>query len=398
MIVIAFIPLTLVSCSTKTGVHGRDAAADTNSVPWSQLHGNASKNALGVGSGCKGVKAWSLKAVDGDHHFGDIAVGENNTLYCWAGPELAAIDGSTGSKKWGVICDPRFGIGGCPAVSPDGNIVYARQGGNLYAVASTTGAKLWEKINIKAGSPPAVGDDGSVVVRTQGGLIALDGRSGAQKWSCMSAPSGFICSPTIGPDGTVYVINDMETVCAFDGRTGSKKWERKDRSSYYVSSTPVLGLYGLLYLRLGSGDLAALDSKTGEKRWIASLGKCESEPGVGPDGTVYAGASDGLRALDGKTGAQKWTSAGLYDTTIMPVVVAADGTVFAVQMFDLSAFDGKTGARRTDFIPPTHTVLGAQGMSVTATDSFSNSVSPTIGSDGTIYMLTMGGNDIYALR
>mgnify|MGYP001959616909 CR=1 FL=1 len=275
------------------------------------------------------------------------------------------------------------------------------------ATAQKPGSVLWEfETGSSISSPPVIGVDGTVYIggsnitkfgssgwSFNGVLYALNGKTGSKKWE---SKTGHIirASPTIGPDGTVYVgskVGSQEfNVHALDGKTGAKKWEFSNSVGGWMESACAIGKDGAIYfgVTIGlKGKVYCLDRKTGTKKWDFETGaEVKSSPVIGYDGTVYVGSLDKkIYALDGASGLKKWefyTGNYLYSSP----AIGADGTIFlgsyARKIYSL---DGKTGAKKWEF---------KTGYPI----SFS---SPAIGSDGIIYIgtgSTWGGRKVYALE
>lgn len=147
-----------------------------------------------------------------------------------------------------------------------------------------------------------------------------------------------------------------------------------------VSSAPVVGANGLVYLASWNNRVYALDGANGALKWKFAAPKMfNASPAVGTDGTVYAGAYDGvLYALDGATGARKWQFATRALLNAAPSVSAAGDTVYVGgydrSIYSLAAKDGAVKWR---------TSVGAA------------SSSPAVGKSGTVYV---GADQIYALK
>lgn len=147
-----------------------------------------------------------------------------------------------------------------------------------------------------------------------------------------------------------------------------------------ISSAPVFGANGFVYLASWNSRIYALDAATGALKWKFSAPRMfNASPAVGADGTVYAGAYDGkVYALDGMTGAKKWTFATRSLLNEAPAVSAPGDTVY-VGGYDRSvyALAAKDGALKW------RTPVGAAASS------------PALGEDGTVYV---GADKIYALQ
>ena len=113
-------------------------------------------------------------------------------------------------------------------------------------------------------------------------------------------------SPTIGPDGTIYVTSHEGSLFAINP-AGKIQWAFKtgDRSW----STPAIAQDGTIYIGSDDDHLYAVKSD-GALKWKLRLGDCDPKgfgpessrcdvdggPTIGPDGTIYVGG-DGVHAV-----------------------------------------------------------------------------------------------------
>ncbi|MFA5877592.1 MAG: PQQ-binding-like beta-propeller repeat protein [Candidatus Paceibacterota bacterium] len=154
-----------------------------------------------------------------------------------------------------------------------------------------------------------------------------------------------------------------------------KKWKfvAKDISS------PVIGTDGCIYL-LGSGLLYAINPD-GTKKWEIVTGG-GSGPAIGADGTVYC-AGDGVYAIN-PDGTQKWVF-GLTESTedwsfsFYSPAIGPDGTIYVEQD---SSFRNAIYSSSLYAINPD----GTKKWEIQNND-LSDHITPTIGSDGTIFFI-----------
>ncbi|MBS2024055.1 MAG: choice-of-anchor D domain-containing protein [Deltaproteobacteria bacterium] len=99
-----------------------------------------------------------------------------------------------------------------------------------------------------------------------------------------------ISSPTVGPDGTVY-IGFADGLYAIDPSSGGKvKWGVGMASVY---SSPAVSKDGTIYVGSSDGYLYAV-TPAGSVRWqYKTKGQVNSSPAIGADGTIYAMSDDG---------------------------------------------------------------------------------------------------------
>lgn len=204
----------------------------------------------------------------------------------------------------------------------------------------------------------------------------------------IKTPEPLSSSPTIGPDGTVYIGSHDGKLYAVSA-AGEIKWTfaTGDR----IWSTPAIARDGTLYIGSDDDHIYAVDTATGKQRWKMRLGDCaeptgfgpvgvrcdaDGGPTLGPDGSVYVGA-DGLYAI-WPDGTLRWKLATSEPVRAAPAM-ADDGTLYAVSLDDnLYAVD-PDGTKLWD-LRARHDIESA----------------PAIGADGTVYF---GSDDdaIYAI-
>ena len=110
------------------------------------------------------------------------------------------------------------------------------------------------------------------------------------KWT-FSAQAPVYTSPSVGPDGTLYVGSDDYNVYALDPGTGAVKWTFATQS--YVESSPAVGSDGTVYVGSSDNSIYAINGKTGALIWsYATAGFIDASPTIGQGGTVYVGSTD----------------------------------------------------------------------------------------------------------
>ncbi len=223
---------------------------------------------------------------------------------------------------------------------------------------------------VKGGSSPAMSPDGetlymlrSLAGEEKAALIAYTAADGQQKWSLdLSMAMGqngaspnatakdVFSSPSVAQDGTVYVvIRDLQSTSADRGLytlainpSGSVKWCKKVGVSgnNLYAITPGIDLNGNVFIGQRGKQIWKL-TPDGTTTTFDGLGDITGGMTIGRDGTVYAVGKGnvGIYAVDGQSGTQKW----LYNTDFG------------------GAADAFTGALR--------------------------SATPSVGADGTLYMV-----------
>jgi hypothetical protein len=176
----------------------------------------------------------------------------------------------------------------------------------------------------------------------------------------MAAPAralqvpGLYGSPTIGPDGTIYVENDVSELYAVDPENGAIRWKfAGSPGSAGIRNTPAVSPNGKkVYFSSGGADLYALSAGAfgGRLAWSFPLPAANGNsafgatPSVGPDGTIYAISTNGsvgaVEAVN-PNGTLRWGYDLPFNSGSTPTVTAAgqvvvsnDSTVFGLQQCD----------------------------------------------------------------
>jgi len=300
-----------------------------------------------------------------------------------------------------------------PAVG-SGRIYVGSDDGNLYAL-NLQGHLLWKfQTSTPIRTTPAISSDGTIylastVISSSGdpeGILYAINPSGKLNWNLTLVNfQGYdtLSSPTIGPDGTIYVSDIGFRIVAVNP-DGILKWELK--TSGEVVDSPAVGLDGTVYVAIDDPPpattcetalnkcLVALNPD-GTIKWALSTiyypVDAFSSPAVGSDGTIYAG---GMTAFN-PDGTAKWQYSGPEGSPS----IGPDGTIYSSGDAGLYAMN-QNGTLRWKFS------TGASG------DAFGfGQSSAVIGNDGTIYFasgtarlvsccftFSYGPGNLYALR
>jgi outer membrane protein assembly factor BamB len=275
-------------------------------------------HALDVDSGRRRFKtrevAWSMRVAGGRVHASD-------------GPSLYALDALDGSERWRLSTD-----GWVYSLAVDrGTVVTGTRGGGVQAWDAATGEALWDLSGAQSdfetpeGGPSLHG--GTAYTWGDGRLIALDARTGAERWSHpvgdASSLGGVPVRLTVAQDGTAYVCAGSR-VRALDAATGAERWRFDAPAAFlspaaFVPGPAVAG--GGVYLADYLGTVYALDAASGRDRWrLATEARRSTEPVVVADGLVHLGSGSALYTLDAVSGTPRWRFAAGGDVVGSPAV------------------------------------------------------------------------------
>lgn len=253
-------------------------------------------------------------------------IGPDGTVYAVSGVGKLYAFAPDGTVKWSAPTGPN--IQASPALGSDGTVYLASVDGKLYAV-----------------QPPASGSaDGSVRWAFDFGQ-----HLGPTPFPTAAGPYpskqpfgangiGTLASPTIGPDGVIYVGANNSNMYAITP-AGQMKWlYEAEREIAGIASTAALSADGsTLYFGANKGGIYALGTADGKLRWQHAIyGSIDPSPTIDKTGTLYSGSTVGhVFALDATSGRQifdyaaggtVWTAPGIMPNGTM-VIATRPGKV-----------------------------------------------------------------------
>jgi outer membrane protein assembly factor BamB len=215
-------------------------------------------------------------------------LGDNGTIYAMGGEGRLSAISPSGDVLWTAQTGPT--LKASPALGPDGTVYVSSMNGKLYAVAP----------------PTRGGDVGSV--RWTFRFAEFPGK--ARPVVSHSPPAGADgigsgASPTVGPEGTIYVGANNSNFYAV-APNGQLDW-------FFQAEPEIAGIWSTaalsadnstLYFGANKGGLYALNRADGSLRWqYPIVGSIYSSPALDANDTVYTGSTVGhVLALNGKDG------------------------------------------------------------------------------------------------
>lgn len=197
------------------------------------------------------------------------------------------------------------------------------------------------------------------------------------RWTYQMGGAVYEMSPSLAPDGTIYVGSDDTYIYAINPDS-TLKWKYKTGGA--IRSTPSVAPDGTVYV--GSNDYSFYAiNPDGTLLWSYATGyQMEgSGPAVDPDGTIYVGSRDNVFYAFNPDGSVKWSYTTGAQIGCSPAI-GPDGTIYV----------GSDDTKLYAFNPDGTTKWIYQS------DGYIYS-SPAIASDGTIYFGTWGYS-LYALN
>jgi outer membrane protein assembly factor BamB len=250
------------------------------------------------GGGTDPQVAWTVDVGPG-RTTSSPTIGPDGTIYMMGGSGRLFAVAPNGTVKWSAMAGPT--LKGSPALANDGSSVYVPStDGKLYAIAP----------------PGSAGDEGSVRWSFDFGehlgptpLVTATPPSGAPGGGAGANGIGSGASPTIGPDGTIYVGANNSNLYAI-APTGQPKWLfEAERELAGIWTTPALSPDNqTLYFGANKGGLYAVGAQDGSKRWqFPVYGSIYASSALDTRGTLYTGTTiERVYANDSANGQQLW--------------------------------------------------------------------------------------------
>ena len=260
---------------------------------------------IGSGGGLVAVNPggsiqWILDGLD--RIASSPALGPDGTIYVARGHHVYAVD-PRGEIRWTYETPARTFVFSSPAVASDGTIYVGGDDHALHAINSD-GSPRWQfQTGDLIRASASIGEDGTIYVPSYDGRLYAVNPDGSERWSVVvrRPPEGYEDSPvqvnsppSIGPDGTIYVLGRGLFAINPDG---SIRWHYHTGTSG-TRTTPILGADGNVYL--GSGRVVTALDAQGRHLWDYQPGgavvsdvrvRVGSSPAIGVDGTIIAVSS-----------------------------------------------------------------------------------------------------------
>jgi outer membrane protein assembly factor BamB len=237
-------------------------------------------------------------------------VGPDGTIYVGtADGHLSAVT-SDGKVKWSVMTGPT--VKSAAALGADGTVYHPTSDGNMYAV-SPQGQVRWSfdfgqhlgptplltsaprgpgggggASGIGSGASPTIGPDGTIYIGANNSNMYAVAPDGSMKWlfEAERELAGIWTTPAVSADGKViYFGANKGGIYAVNTADGSKRWQFPVYGSIYASS--VLDSRGILYTGTTIEHLYAVDTASGEQVWDLDVkNQIWCAPSIRPDGTL----------------------------------------------------------------------------------------------------------------
>jgi outer membrane protein assembly factor BamB len=255
--------------------------------------------------------------------------------------------GATGVLRWCTALGTTDRVEGSAVIGPDGTVYIGADDGKVYALNGVTGATRWSTMVQTAGadSTPVLGADGRLYMGAGHSVLAIDASTGAQLWKFDTA-GDVESAPTLASNGTLYFGCDDAKVYALDSNNGTLLWYFTFPDGSDTDSSPALGLDGTVYIGSDKGTLYALHGQQGYLKWtFQAIGEISGAPAIGSDGSITICALNAAKttsftyAIDAQTGLLNW-AASRASQSAPSAAIDSDGTVFVSGVSTPSILNG----------------------------------------------------------
>ena len=203
---------------------------------------------------------------------------------------VVGLDRADGTVRWTVRPDTLARFVAAPVVLPGGAVAVADDRGRVRALAPETGEILWTRdVGAPVGHTPAVDAAAAalLVPTTRGDLVALDARTGAERWRVALGQDDRVAPrvATPGVGGGLAVAGASNGhLAAVDVASGAPRWTRTFDD--HVNGAPLVA-DGRVYLGTTGERVLVLDAATGDTLWESTVRGRVKSAVAGGDGVVY---------------------------------------------------------------------------------------------------------------
>lgn len=223
---------------------------------------------------------------------------------------VSAINLENGTEKWRFPAEPNAKITffAQPVMTSDGQLIVGGYDHILYSLNPDNGQINWQfgdAANRYVASP-LVTDNAIYAPNADKNVYALD-LKGNLLWTLAITGEAW-SAPIFDPSCECMYLSSLDhKIYAIDPQKGTIIWQTSDLGGSVVD-TPTLSPEGTLYVGTFASELIALNSTNGEVIWRKpTIGWLWSSPILGNDQLYIGDLSGNLYAFNAKDGANVWT-------------------------------------------------------------------------------------------
>jgi outer membrane protein assembly factor BamB len=273
---------------------------------------------------------------------------------------VVAYSAKDGKEAW------RVPMRADQAIVADQTLLFVAAGETIHALDAGDGRGLWEAPSGTVTAPLLV-QGGWVIAASAGQLSAFREIDGAKIWSHESPPQHV--KPAIEGDN-LYVPLDDGRLLALDVKTGAERWQRFPAKG---TLSEVLALPKRVFVGAADKTFYAYDADAGEIDWKFPIGTLlRGAPASDNARVVITGRDNLVRAFDRWNGKLEWHTAVPYRPTAPAIVgsaVVVPGVAPEVRAFELASGKpaGQIKLEQQLALPPVFAGSGAEQLMAAVT-------------------------------
>lgn len=253
---------------------------------------------------------------------------------------VAAHRLSDGSEAW------RVELRADQPAAVEGNRVFIASGEAIHALNADDASVVWRAPSGTL-TAPLLAQDGWIIAASATGLAAFRSSDGTRVWNRESGAEHN--RPTIEGDN-LYVPLDDGRLLALDLRTGADRWVRRlavmpaaqgEKALPVLSE--VLAFPDRIFVGVSNGQFHALKASDGAMVWRWPIGAMVRGRPVGDESRVFITSMDNVvRAFDRRSGALLWHPSVPFRPTTGPIILGSTIVVPGAAA-EVRGFEATTG-------------------------------------------------------
>jgi outer membrane protein assembly factor BamB len=277
---------------------------------------------------------------------------EGNTVYVAYATHIYAIDLTNGTEKWRfpVKVDNKTMFFAPPALTNNGQLVAGSYNHLLYSLSADKGEQKWvfsDSKNLYIGGPLVSGEM-IFAPSADNNLYALN-LAGNLRWKFATQREQWRTPAMDGKTLTLYLPSMDHQVYAVDAETGNLFWKSGELGGA-IAGTPTLSPQGVLYVGTLGSEMIKLDAQSGQILWSKpTSGWVWSGPLLKEDKLYFGDLGGTVYAWNAADGSEVWKISPIAGTKRQisgrPLILG-DTLYFVADNSNLYAVDVATGNPR----------------------------------------------------
>jgi outer membrane protein assembly factor BamB len=278
---------------------------------------------------------------------------DGQTIYLANAAHVYALNSANGTEKWRYPskAENKLAFYAPPALTGDGQLIAGAYNNQLYSLNRENGAQNWVFSQVAHDyyyfvAGPSASEEQIYAPSTDKNLYAVNS-SGALQWQFAAEDALWGTPATDGKN--IYLASMDHRLYALDATTGQVVW-KTDELGGSMAGTPTLSPQGVLYVGTFNSEVIALNATDGEILWrMKAKGWVWTGPLLQDDVLYFGDLAGSMFAISAKDGKELWSlqpdDAQKNGISGRPVILG-DTIYFATRGGALYAVDVANGSLR----------------------------------------------------